>query len=222
MKPKSRFFYKGMCITFTLKNSCYCCLLCPKGQFVAIELLSNLRFVGFCFVLFQLHWDETERLLLLKNLLYPMLLQRTLFCLHDTILNYVPLTDYCGGDSMARSTKAISLATSKFIWPFELKKESDNTFAFLWDYIYLRSRVIRKSFVVVATSWTMFLLFVSSSSGSFVSFSTLSFTLKEAVQKLLVSFGSCRNDSAKNFFDDTMMRFSRRSAISACLYFPRG
>ena len=60
MKPKSRFFYKGMCITFTLKNSCYCCLLCPKGQFVAIELLSNLRFVGFCFVLFQLQWDETE------------------------------------------------------------------------------------------------------------------------------------------------------------------
>ena len=35
-----------------------------------------------------------------------------LFCLHDTLLNYVPLTDYGGGDSIA---KEISRATSKFI-----------------------------------------------------------------------------------------------------------
>ena len=174
-----------------------------------------------------------------------------LFCLHDTLLNYVPLTDYGGGDSIA---KEISRPTSKFIWPFENWRKKvtirwlfyETTFIFgltflnsvrkspqnspfttprrkaKWDFVsdfqtlWHLSSVSRYLKVFLSeTSWTMFLLFVSSSSGSFVSFSTLSFTLKEAVQKL-------QKWVSEEILDDTMMRFSPRSAISAGLYFPRG
>ena len=46
-------------------------------------------------------------------------------------------------------------------------------------------------------------MFLFSKNGSFVSFSTLSFTQRERFQKLL---SLCRNDSAKNFFDAVFLK----------------
>ena len=75
-----RFLQRNVHYIYIKNSCCCCCLLCPQGQFVAIELLSNLRFVGFCSCAFPITmgWGEDLRILR-QNLLYPMLLQRTSF-----------------------------------------------------------------------------------------------------------------------------------------------